>query len=617
MSLPTLLDGGRRSRFIYLIINGVLQAAIMVASAQLVRLGFDRFLMATGPLDLLHFGLFVGGLLGLIAGGAGLRWRSHLDAEHLGQSYVHAVRMRLFRHLMRLGSDGVQRVSPGAMMVRFVGDLSALRNWVSLGLARLLVSGLAIALSLGTLLWIEPVIAIAVGVAASVSLLLVMRLGPELRHRTRRARRERGRMASVINDRLSKLAVIESFGQEAREVRRIKKISRALRATLVHRACAIGQLRAFSEISAGLAGACALAIGVVQVSLGQTTPGSVVAAMAVASLLSPRINELGRVFEYYSGASVAREKMLELLTMQAVSRRRTTALPAGTPDSLLQNASLRIENLSNALFDDFSLKIEHGARVAISGPNGSGKSSLIRLICGISEPDSGQTYLGEQRLMLIPWAELRRHFALVSPEIPLLRGSLRFNLTYGAPRVDPIRLAEVIRECGLADLVGRLDEGLDSQISDQGSGLSTGEKARITLARALLVEPRVLILDEAESNLDIAARRALLDVVRKFNGTVIFVSHDDFLLAEADLILKIEGRKVRICAPLLPPKALRPVVATVNPSKLLPRCNARGYETQTDETLTNEALTYEARCVASSAMVGSSRTHGESADEQH
>jgi len=571
MRLPPLFDGGRQTRFLYLVINGVLQAGVMVASAVLVRMGFDRFLMATGALDPLPFGLFIAALLGLIAAGAGLRWRSHLDAENLGQSYVHAVRMRLFRHLMRLGADGVQSASPGAMMLRFVGDLTALRNWVSQGLARLLVSGLAIVLSIGTLLWIEPVIAIAVGVAATTSLLLITRLGPKLRQRNRQARRERGRLGSIINDRLSKLAVIESFGQEAREVRRIKQLSRELRATLIGRASAIGQLRAFSEISAGLAGACAMAVGILQVSVGQTTPGAVVAAMAVASLLAPRINELGRVFEYYSGATVAREKLLQLLQKQAVTRRRTAVLPAGTPASLQETASLRIDSLSNTLFDPFSIDIVHGARVAVYGPNGSGKSTLIRLLCGLSEPDAGQIYLGDRPLKQIPWSELRRHFSLVSPELPLLRGSLRFNLTYGIPRIDPARLAAVIRECGLEELVEQLDEGLDSRISDQGSGLSTGEKARITLARALLVEPSVLILDEAESNLDSGARRALLDVVRRFKGTVIFVSHDGFLLSEADLILEITGRRIQSCAEPLALNTLRPVGSTAQEDSTPPR----------------------------------------------
>lgn len=563
MSLPALFEGERRTHFVYLVVNGVLQAGVMIGSARLVQVGFDRFLMASGHPDPASFGLFVAGLLGLIAAGAGLRWRSHLDAESLGQSYVHALRMRLFRHLMRLGVDGVQRASPGALMLRFVGDLSALRNWVSLGLARLLVSGLAIVVSLAALLWIEPVIALAVGVSASVSLLLVMRLGPILRDRTWQARHERGRIASVINDRISKLAVIESFGQETREVRRIKKVSRKLRGTLVRRASAVGLLRAFSEISAGLAGACALAVGVVQVSMGQTTPGAVVAAMAVAGLLAPRINELGRVFEYHSGASVAKEKLLQLLQTRAPTKRRRTSESSAQAHGVRSPfAPLRIKNVSNFLFDDISVQIEPGARVAICGPNGSGKSTLIRLISGLSEADSGSVYLGDRRLKTIPWPELRRYFSLVSPEIPLLRGSLRFNLTYAVPRVAPAQLANVIRECGLDELVARLDHGLETRISDKGTGLSTGEKARISLARALLVEPRVLILDEAESNLDIAARRALLDVVRRFTGSVIFVSHDGFLLSEADLILNIEGRKIHICNSQMAP-ALRPVEAVI------------------------------------------------------
>ena len=539
MPLPPVLSGRRRLRFAYLVANGIAQAGVAVATAMLVKNGFDQMIGSEAGLPLREMALFAGGLCLAILGGAWLRWRGHLDAEHLGQGYVHSLRLRLFRHLARIGADGARQMSRGAIVLRFVGDLTAIRQWVSYGLARLTVSGLAAVLAIVALAFVEPVVAFAVGIAVAVAAALALSIGPHLRDTTRESRRRRGHLAAQLNDRVSNLAVIEAFGQEAREKKRFERLSTKLRQSLIARARVIGLLRALSEASATFASACALFVGAVQVGMGLASPGAVVAAMVVAGLLAPRLQDLGRVYEYWNGALIAREKLTQMLGLKPVRRRM-----AERGSVRLEPGPGRIElgglKLSG-LFDGLTLKVDAGERLAILGANGVGKSTLLRLIAGLLDPEEGQVQLDGQDIADCRWDDLRQAFAMVSPDLPLLRGTLRLNLTYGAKDWTQEKLERVIEDLSLDALAARLPNGIESRISEMGSGLSTGERARIALARALLSQPRVLLLDEAEANLDAASRRALDRAIAGFSGTVIFTTHDMARAAGADRAVRLQA----------------------------------------------------------------------------
>ena len=551
MSLPRILSGRRRMTFAALVANGIGQALIATVTALLVQRGFDSLVTAPADLDLATTTLLAGGMLVTILATAWLRWRAVLDGERLGQSYVHAVRMRLFRHITSIGAGGARQMSNGALMLRFVGDLTALRNWVSLGLSRLTVSALATLVALGALAIVEPVIAVTVGIAVAGAAAITFTMGPRLRAKTREARQHRGRIAALINDRIAHIGVVETFGQERREMRRVRRVSRKLRTALIDRARVIGLLRALSEASAGFASLCALLVGALQVSTGQATAGAVVAAMVVAGLLAPRLSDLGRVYEYWNGAAIAREKQLQVLRLQPAGRslawKGREPMPPAVERIELRNVSL------GPVFADVDLAIQAAERVAIIGPNGAGKSTLLRVISGIVEPDEGTVYLGANDIRTRRWTDVRKAFAMVSPDLSLLRGSLRLNLTYGARGAGEAEIENALRACRLESLVERLPAGLDTRLSGNGNGLSTGERARIAIARAVLARPQVLLLDEAEANLDRPAREALDDLIDNFAGTVVFVTHDAARVARADRILAIRAHRV---VPMTVPEAI-------------------------------------------------------------
>ena len=185
------------------------------------------------------------------------------------------------------------------------------------------------------------------------------------------------------------------------------------------------------------------------------------------------------------------------------------------------------------------LEIAGGARVLVTGANGAGKSTLLRVIAGLATPSHGRVRLDGVRLDRLDAGALRAAVALVSPDLPLLRGSLRLNLSYGAPQSEEAALIDMLERCGLTELLARLPRGLDTRVAEGGAGLSSGERTRLGLARAMLVRPRILLLDEADAHLDPHARGTLGGIVANYPGTVVFASHqaEEF---RAGRILRLE-----------------------------------------------------------------------------
>jgi ATP-binding cassette subfamily B protein len=540
MMLPPLFSDSRRRDFTLLVMNGALQATGAVATALLTRDGFDRLITGGGAVSV-PFIMVVGGLIGIAAGVAWLRYREHLTAERLGQSYVHAVRMRLFRHLLHIGPGVVGRLSRGAITLRFVGDLSALRRWVSRGIARLLVGGVVIVFSLVALTLIEPTLAAAVGAGVAAAGLLSLGLGNRLQAATRAVRRRRGRLAAHLTDRLAHLHLVQACAQEQREAARFKMLSRRQMAAFLRQARTVGLLRSLADAGASAASLAAFVVGAQLVALQMASPGTAVAAMLVAGLLAPRLQELGRIYEYWTAARIAREKQERLLRLRPAkpgTRRGGRSLPQERGELVLRGVAL------NGLLPALDLTLTPGDRLCIVGDNGAGKSTLLQVMAGLRRPDHGRVELNGQSLKVSDNRQVRRAIALVSCDQALLRGSLRANLTYGlGGAAGNGELADVIERCDLGGLIERLPQGLETQISELQTRFSAGERMRIALARGLITQPQVLLLDEVESHLDSDGLWALGDIIRSFDGPLAFVTHHPERLGVTARILQLSAGK--------------------------------------------------------------------------
>jgi ABC-type multidrug transport system fused ATPase/permease subunit len=554
--LPKLLTGDRRLALVALLVNGALQALAMAATALGVRAVFDGWI-----LGLEYAGLPAPALAAVLIAAylaiAALRMHERVVAERLGQSYVGTVRLALFDRLGRLPPRVIHARSRGGHLLRFVGDLSALRQWVSLGLARMLVAGVALVATLAVLAWISVPIATAVACVLVLVTAGILALGPGIRAAAREARRRRARLAGNVNELIGAMGTVQVFGQLGRERSRLSRQSRRLRTAMVQRARWLGALRAVTEAGAGFATVAVLAAGAFGVGTGTTTPGAVVAAMTVLGLWLPMLRDLSRAHEYWNGYVVARENIVRVMDDDA----QGAALLRGRDRLRAGAGELRLEELSvGRELRSVSARALPGQRVALVGGNGAGKSTLLAVVARLLDADEGRVLIDGVDIESCRLNAVRRAVGLVGPDLPLLRGSLERNLRYRDPDASPQQLARVMALTGVDRLAARLPRGLAARITDGGANLSLGERQRVALARALLGEPRILLLDEVDAHLDARAGRDLDRALDSFPGTVLIVTHDLARASRCDQVWHLE--RGRLAAAGEPSELLRPGSAT-------------------------------------------------------
>jgi ABC-type multidrug transport system fused ATPase/permease subunit len=533
--VPPLLTGKRRWLLVALIANGFGQAALAAATALLARHVFDQLVHhgAAPATSTLVAGVGLGGAAIL---SAALRARERVDAERLGQRYVHSVRMALTRHLMEVSPRVLQRRSHGAVSLRFVGDLTALRQWVTLGLARLTVAVTVTIGALSALAVVTPPLALTAAVVLVAGAAGSLALGPRMRAAAREARRRRSWLAANVNEKVAAAAVVQAFHQGPRERRRVARQSLALRDSMVERARVGGRLQGVTEGTAAIASSAALLVGGLQVQAGHTSGGTVVGAMMIVGLLVPRLRNLGPAQEYWHTSRVALDRLRDFLAMPRLLAEVSEAPPVRAKHGQLEFRDVTVDGALR----NVSAVAQAGSVTAIVGPNGAGKSTLLALAARLFDPDSGQVLLDGHDLAAHDPGSIRRLVGMASPDLPLLRGSIRRNLTYRCPDASEEELQRVIELCDLEGVLERLRDGLDTRVSDGGSGLSVGERRRIALARALVGGPLVLLLDEVEGNLDVRAQDAVRRVVAGEHATILLATHRGDLIASADAVWRLE-----------------------------------------------------------------------------
>ena len=527
---------------------GLGQAAAAIATALLVEAAFNRLIagsVGAAPLDRAAFASVSAGLLGAAAVGAALRTAERVQAERLGQDYVYLVRLVLYDRLATLAPRTLQRRSQGGVALRFVGDLTALRQWVSLGLARLVVGGTMIAGALVALAIISPVLAAGLAVVLALGGAGVLGLAGLVRTAAADARRRRARLAANVNQQVGAIAVVQAFGQGGRERRRVARQARQLREASVARARAAGRLQGVAEATAALATGVVLLLGAIEVDTGRTDVGTIVAALAIVGLLAQPLRDLSRVAEYRQNAVVSREKLQRFLETSS-----PVAEEGGVPDLLPGPGRLEFDGVTIAGgLQGVSAVAEPGTVVAVVGSNGSGKSTLLGLAARLVESEAGAVRLDGQDLAAHSLASVHRAVSMAAPDLPLLRGSIDRNLRYRWPEAPEAELARVRTLCGVDEVLASLPDGIATRVAEDGKGLSSGQRQRIALARALLGDPTVLLLDEADANLDPAASAAIERVVAAFRGTVLLATHRRERAA-ADAIWHLEaGSLVAVGAP--------------------------------------------------------------------
>lgn len=377
--VPAVWRGSRRWWLLLLVGVGIGQALLAVAGGIAVGRAFRA--LSRAPSASSEIWLLAVIVLASALGLAVLRAAERFLAEKVGQSYVHELRMRLLDHVLAGPMRDSTRRSVGGTALRFSSDLSAVRQWVSLGLARLVVAVPLLVVALAFLAWVSVLIAVASGIGVAVGMVAYGLLARRVRGSSRQARRLRGKMAAEVTELVARLGVVVTHGAERREHNRIGRGSRMLRDAQVQRGFDIGSLRAASEIAAGVAtSGCIVAAG-----LAGVAAHDVAAALIVLGALVVPLRDLGTVHEYRAGYAVAADRIAQVFARPVRSTdQRTACLPDHGGRVELDRVGV------DEVLDDVTLLLPAGSCAVVVGANGAGKSTLLGLISGLVQPDRGR-----------------------------------------------------------------------------------------------------------------------------------------------------------------------------------------------------------------------------------
>jgi ATP-binding cassette, subfamily B, bacterial len=534
-----MLTRQRLPLFARLIAIGIGQAAAAIGTALLVQRAYRTLVEGPTPAAPGQAALFATSLVCAVICAAGLRAAERVVAERLGQHYVTEVRAELFEHLTKVPARQLGERNRGNMLLRFVGDLSALRNWVTLGLAQLWVAGIAVTLAVSALTVIHTRIGLAVAGVLALGSAATWGISPRLSAANRRARKRRAKLTGEVTERLTHIGVLQAAGQQRREHRRVTQLSSKVSEAMVERARAAGWCRAVAEGTAGLATTAVVLVGAAEVQTGTSSTGTVVGAVAIIGMLVGHLRDLGRVAEYAAAARVARAAARRFLALP------TLPDPPGLPDLTVAAGVLHFDGVGLAdVLTGATLRAGPGQMVAIVGANGAGKSTLLALAARLIDPDRGRVLVDGQDLRGCSLASVRAAIGIAGPDLPLLSGTVERNVLYRQPRASGDEIARVTALCGLLDLVDELPGGWHAQVGEGGARLSAGQRARLALARAALGNPSVLMLDEAESHLDRAAAEMVDRVLADYRGTALVVTHRREIVERADVVWCLHGGRV-------------------------------------------------------------------------
>ena len=471
----------------------------------------------------------------------GVLWRN------LAQTVQHELRLDAYSHIQNLEMEWFGEQSKGELMSILNDDINQLERFLDKGANEILQVSTTVVIIGAIFLYISPTIALysigAIPVIVIGSFIFQSRIAP----RYSKVRKEVGLLNALLSNNLSGISTIKSFTTEDLEVERVRKASQAYREAnrdaIKLSAAFVPLIR--MAILVGFTGTL-LHGGLMTLDNEMAIASYSVMIFMMQRLLWP-LTRLGETFDLYQRAMVSTTRVLNLLETEI--RIEEGALPL---DPSRVKGEINFENISfsypgrELVVDNFNFKIKPGTTQAIVGPTGSGKTTLIRLLLRFHIPKSGSIFLDGNEISKLNLKDLRSSISLVTQTITLFPGSVLQNIAYGSKQSSESDIIDAAKVAEIHDFVKSLPDGYNTQIGEGGHKLSGGQRQRISIARAVLKNAPILVLDEATSSVDNETEEALqksLDFISK-DRTTIVIAHRLSTIRHSDSIIVLDGGKV-------------------------------------------------------------------------
>lgn len=500
------------------------------------------------PRDLSKLALIAALYVGLNLISGLISYLNEYVSSWVGENFLLRLRTRLFEHVLRLDPDALQQRKLGDTITRFTSDVGSIETFVLWGITDVVSSVLRILFFGGAMFLLDPLLALLAFTVVPPFIILGRTIARFIKRAARERRRHSGSLATVIEENVSNLQVVQTSNQQTTQKQRFRSENEAvvdagLAGTRAE--AMLSPLAHFTELTTALV---VIGMGTWALAGDRLTLGGLLAFLTYLTQLYRPLSDLTSLSAVIYSASAGAERVIEIFEQQPEVTERPNAQPlTGVQGRItLDDVTYRYPEARRDALQRVSLTIDPGQRVAIVGPSGAGKSTLAKLLVRFLDPTSGTVFVDDHDLRSVTLGSLRDAMGLHLQEAMLFDASVRDNIAFGRPDADDVAIEKAAVAAGAHDFIVAQRDGYLAKVGQKGRNLSGGQRQRVALARTLLRDCPIVVLDEPSVGLDADTTDALLREFDKLmeDRTSVVISHNLRLVHEADHILVLNSGRI-------------------------------------------------------------------------